>query len=74
VAYSTQAHVLLGSERLQQINFEAMTELERFQTSKAIQTLSLPANMGERFRFMQLNKNCEAVIPAMQLRDLRHQL
>ena len=51
-----------------------MSEIERFQTSKEIQTLSLPANMGERFRFMQLNKNCDEIIPAMQLRDLRHQL
>ena len=74
VAYTTQAHVLLGSGRLQQIDFEAMSEIERFQTSKDIQTLSLPANMGERFRFMQLNKNCDEIIPAMQLRDLRHQL
>ena len=74
VAYSTQAHVLLGSGRLQQIDFEALSEVQRFQTSKEIQTLSLPANMGERFRFMQLNKNCDEKIPAMHLRDLRHQL
>ncbi len=73
-AYSTQAHVLLGSGHLQDIDFEAMNEVQRFQTSKAIQTLTLPANMGERFRFMQLNKNCDELIPAMQLRDLRHQL
>lgn len=56
VAYSTQAHVLLGSGRLQQIDFEALSEIERFQTSQNIQMLTLPANMGERFRFMQLNK------------------
>lgn len=74
VAYSTQAHVLLGSGRLQQIDFEALSEIERFQTSQNIQMLTLPANMGERFRFMQLNKNCDEVISTMQLRDLRHQL
>ncbi len=73
-AYSTQAHVLLGSGHLQTLDFEAMTEVQRFKTSQEIQTLTLPANMGERFRFMQLNKNCDEVIPAMQLRDLRHQL
>ena len=73
-AYSTQAHVLMGSGHLQTLDFEAMSEVQRFQTSKEIQTLTLPANMGERFRFMQLNKNCDEVIPAMQLRDLRHQL
>jgi len=74
IAYSTQAHVLLGSGYLQQIDFESLSEKQRFQTSKQIQTLTLPASMGERFRFMQLNKNCDDVIPALQLRDLRHQL
>lgn len=74
VSYTTQAHFLLGSGHLQQIGLDALTEKERFKISKDIQTLTLPANMGERFRFMQLNKNCNDVIPAMAFRDLRHQL
>lgn len=74
VAYTTQAHFLLGSGHLHTLDLESLTEQERFKTSKDIQTLSLPANMGERFRFMQLNKNCDDLIPAMTLRDLRHQL
>lgn len=73
-AYTTQAHFLLGSGRLQQLDFESMPEKERFQTSRDIQTLTLPANMGERFRFMQLNKNCDEQIPAVAFRDLRHLL
>jgi len=73
-AYTTQAHFLLGSGRLEQINFESLNEQERFKTSQTIQTLTLPDNMGERFRFMQINKNCDEVLPAMSMRDLRHQL
>lgn len=74
VAYTTQAHFLLGSGHLQTLDLNKLDEKCRYQTSREIQTLTLPANMGESFRFMQLNKNCDIIIPAMQLRDLRHQL
>ena len=74
MGYSTQAHFMMGSGRLQKINYAKLSDMEQLRLNQEIKQLTLPSGMGEQFRFMQLNKNCDVSLSAMRVRDLRYQL
>ncbi|MES1195882.1 MAG: SAM-dependent methyltransferase, partial [Steroidobacter sp.] len=76
--FSTQAHFLIGAgiESLlrDEMNRDGMTDTQRWQLSKQVQQLMLPDGMGETFKAMSFNKNCDVELNGFAFRDLRHLL
>ena len=66
--YSTQAHFLMASD--------ALKELQQVDISNSSQVkkLFMPGEMGERFQVMALSKNFELADTELTMRDLRHRL
>ena len=50
------------------------TEIEYFQLVQQMKTLSLPGEMGERFKVIGLSKGMDENIPGFEVRDLRYSL
>jgi SAM-dependent MidA family methyltransferase len=73
--YTSQAYFLLGGglmeweERLQQAD-----PLERMKLAQQIRRLTLPGEMGERFKVMALARGVDVVLPGFALRDERGRL
>ena len=53
---------------------EAESEIERLQLVQQMKTLSLPGEMGERFKVIGLSKGLEENIPGFEMRDFRYRL
>jgi len=53
---------------------EFATEIARLQTLQQMKTLSLPGEMGERFKVMGLSKGLDKNIPGFEMRDARYSL
>ncbi len=53
---------------------EHVTEIARLQMLQQMKTLSLPAEMGERFKVMGLSKGMDKNIPGFEMRDTRYAL
>jgi len=49
-------------------------EIEQLQLSQQMKTLSLPGEMGERFKVIGLSKGLKQNVPGFSLRDLRYSL
>jgi SAM-dependent MidA family methyltransferase len=73
--YTSQAYFLLGGglmeweERLQQAD-----PLARMKLAQQIRRLTLPGEMGERFKVMALARGVDVVLPGFALRDERGRL
>jgi SAM-dependent MidA family methyltransferase len=73
--YTTQAHFLIGCGIADFI--ADVTDLdiaERVNLSRQIMVLTLPAEMGERFKVIALAKGYDAPLLGFAVRDLRHTL
>jgi len=73
--FTSQGNFLLDcglSEVMQ--DTEAATETEQLQLLQQMKTLSLPGEMGERFKVIGLSKGLQQNVPGFSLRDLRYSL
>ena len=73
--FTSQGNFLLDSgltEVMQATSCE--TETEQLRLSQQMKTLSLPGEMGERFKVMGLSKGLKQNVPGFSLRDLRYSL
>lgn len=73
--YNSQGSFLLGcgiTELAQP--FENMTEQQQILQAQQVRTLTLPAEMGERFKVIALARDYDEPLRGFALQDLRHQL
>jgi SAM-dependent MidA family methyltransferase len=73
--YTTQAHFLIGcgiGEFLADV--DGLDVVERVNISRQAMLLTLPGEMGERFKAMALAKHCDVPLRGFATRDLRHAL
>jgi SAM-dependent MidA family methyltransferase len=73
--YTTQAHFLIGNDlagRLQDVS--GLDLVQRVNLSRQAMVLTLPGEMGERFKVMALAKGYDAPLRGFAVRDLRHTL
>jgi len=73
--YNTQGFFLLGngiSELAQP--FEKLDERQQVLQAQQMRTLTLPAEMGERFKVIALARNYHQPLRGFSMQDLRHQL
>ena len=73
--YTSQGNFLLASG-LPQLLEESMTDdiQQQIQLAQQVKTLTLPSEMGERFKVMALSKNLQKNITGFELRDFRDRL
>lgn len=69
--YTNQALFLMGSGLDQLIDFNTLSEQARWKASQAIQLLTSPNEMGERFKVMALSKHMSESLDGFSIRDLR---
>jgi len=55
-------------------NIEATSEVDNFKLVQQMKTLSLPGEMGERFKVLGLSKGLKENVPGFEVRDLRYSL
>jgi SAM-dependent MidA family methyltransferase len=73
--YTTQAHFLIGCGIVDFIaNVADLDVADRVNLSRQIMMLTLPAEMGERFKVIALAKGYDAPLRGFAVRDLRHTL
>jgi SAM-dependent MidA family methyltransferase len=73
--YTTQAHFLIGCGLADFISDVSGLDLvERINVSRQAMVLTLPGEMGERFKVMALAKGHDAPLRGFGVRDLRHTL
>jgi SAM-dependent MidA family methyltransferase len=73
--YTTQAHFLIGNDlagRLQHVS--SLDPVRRVNLSRQAMVLTLPGEMGERFKVIALAKASAAPLRGFAVRDLRHTL
>jgi SAM-dependent MidA family methyltransferase len=73
--YTTQAHFLIGcglDRRLREV--DSLDVVSRVNLSRQAMMLTLPGEMGERFKAMALAKGYDAPLSGFAVRDLRHTL
>jgi SAM-dependent MidA family methyltransferase len=73
--YTTQAHFLIGNgigERLNDVS--GLDLVSRVNLSRQAMMLTLPGEMGERFKVIALTKGYDAPLRGFAVRDLRHTL
>ena len=75
LGFTTQAAFLM-SGGLADLHQELVTEDTRQQLllAQQIKTLTLPSEMGERFKVMGLSKNIEVNLSGFMMQDLRNRL
>ena len=73
--YTTQAHFLIGCGLEDLVAHVADLDLvERVKLSRQAMVLTLPGEMGERFKVIALAKDYDAPLRGFGVRDLRHTL
>ena len=73
--YTTQAHFLIGCGLGDFVaNVEALELVQRLNLSRQAMVLTLPGEMGERFKVIALSKNYDSPLRGFATRDLRHTL
>ena len=55
-------------------SIETKSELDNFKLVQQMKTLSLPGEMGERFKVLGLSKGLKENVPGFEVRDLRYSL
>lgn len=73
--FATQAHFLLGCglDRLL-ADLAEQPDALRWQLSQQVQKLTMPNEMGENFKAIAFNKDCDIELDGFALRDLRDRL
>ncbi len=73
--YTTQAHFLIGCGLGDFVaNVEGLELVQRLNLSRQAMVLTLPGEMGERFKVIALSKNYDSPLRGFATRDLRHAL
>lgn len=73
--YTTQAHFLIGCGITDFVANVAELDLaERVNLSRQAMMLTLPGEMGERFKAIALTRDCDLPLRGFGVRDLRHTL
>lgn len=73
--YTTQAHFLVNCGLEEMINMNDSTSgQERAETSRQIRTLTMPGEMGERFKVIALSKDLDVPLTGFQAFDQRRHL
>ncbi len=73
--YTTQAHFLIGCGLGDFVaNVEGLELVQRLNLSRQAMVLTLPGEMGERFKVIALTKDCDLPLRGFSTRDLRHSL
>jgi SAM-dependent MidA family methyltransferase len=73
--YTTQAHFLIGSGLGDFVaNVEGLELVQRLNLSRQAMMLTLPGEMGERFKVIALSRHYDAPLRGFATRDLRHAL
>jgi SAM-dependent MidA family methyltransferase len=73
--YTTQAHFLIGCGLGDFVaNVEGLELAQRLNLSRQAMVLTLPGEMGERFKAIALSKNYDSPLRGFATRDLRHSL
>lgn len=73
--YTTQSHFLIGNGLAEFIaNVADLDVASRVALSRQAMLLTLPAEMGERFKALALARNCALPLAGFAVRDLRHAL
>jgi len=73
--YTTQAHFLIGCGLGDFVaNVEGLELVQRLNLSRQAMVLTLPGEMGERFKVIALAKNYDSPLRGFATRDLRHTL
>jgi SAM-dependent MidA family methyltransferase len=73
--YTTQAHFLIGAGLGDFVaNVEGLDLVQRLNLSRQAMVLTLPGEMGERFKVIALAKGYDAPLRGFAVRDLRHTL
>jgi SAM-dependent MidA family methyltransferase len=73
--YTTQAHFLIGAGLGDFVaNVEGLDLVQRLNLSRQAMMLTLPGEMGERFKVIALSRDFDAPLRGFATRDLRHAL
>jgi len=73
--YTTQAHFLIGAGIGEFVaNVADLDVVERVNLSRQAMLLTLPGEMGERFKAIALARGYDALLRGFAVRDLRHTL
>lgn len=73
--FASQANFLLNTGLPQLVESQMSDDLKKhLPLVQQMKTLTLPSEMGERFKVMGLSKNLEILMPGFELRDARDRL
>jgi SAM-dependent MidA family methyltransferase len=73
--YTTQAHFLIGNDLTRYLQDVSGLDLaQRMNLSRQAMVLTLPGEMGERFKVMGLARGYDEPLRGFSVRDLRHML
>ncbi|MCW9047196.1 MAG: SAM-dependent methyltransferase [Gammaproteobacteria bacterium] len=73
--FTSQGNFLLNCGLAEVVeNTSTSTEIQRLQLVQQMKTLSLPGEMGERFKVIGLSKGLDENVPGFELRDFRYRL
>jgi SAM-dependent MidA family methyltransferase len=73
--YTTQAHFLIGCDIGRYVsNVSDLDVVSRVNLSRQVMVLTLPGEMGERFKAIALARDCDVPLLGFATRDLRHAL
>lgn len=73
--YTTQAHFLIGNGIGEFVaNVDGLDVVQRVNLSRQAMVLTLPGEMGERFKVIALAKGYDSPLRGFAVRDLRHTL
>lgn len=73
--YTTQAHFLLGNGLDRMVAASDPLQVRgHLELTRQVKTLTLPGEMGERFKVLALARGCDAPLSGFALRDLRDRL
>jgi len=73
--FTSQGNFLINSGLAEIVeNTSTNSEVQRLQMVQQMKTLSLPGEMGERFKVIGLSKGLEENVPGFELRDFRYRL
>ena len=73
--FTSQGNFLLNSGLTDIVEkTQSESEIQRIQILQQMKTLSLPGEMGERFKVIGLSKGLEENVPGFEMRDFRYRL
>jgi len=73
--FTSQGNFLINAGLAEIVDgMEITNEVQRLKLAQQMKTLSLPGEMGERFKVLGLSKGLDENVPGFELRDFRYRL